>query len=202
MRACVWYLKVINGEAGVSVKKLAFDIYAEDELWSNSCLFKPAYLLLTRLSKLSGINLFGLSHKDRSEGIKDAMFLELTGSWRSSSLSRFTYSIHPQWKSIILSSHMISKFSTSLYHQYAVGRAPTKAMLCSWNKANSTKCRRGCGVIESVEHILFNCSHYSNFRNDLQIECLKLNLPYNLSTLLSNNHLKTLMEKLLAFVHR
>ena len=97
---------------------------------------------------------------------------------------------------------MISKFSTSLYHQYAVGRAPTKSMLCSWNKANSTKCRRGCGVIESVEHILFNCSHYSNFRNDLQIECLKLNLPYNLSTLLSNNHLKTLMEKLLAFVHR
>ena len=38
MRACVWYLKVINGEAGVSVKKLAFDIYAEAELWSNSCL--------------------------------------------------------------------------------------------------------------------------------------------------------------------
>ena len=43
LRACIWYLKVIKGEAGLASKKLVFDTYKDDELWTNTCLFKPAF---------------------------------------------------------------------------------------------------------------------------------------------------------------
>ena len=201
LRACIWYLKVINGEAGLSVKKLAFDVYADDELWSNTCLFKPAFLFLTRLSKLSGINLFVLSPKDRVDEIKKAMFLELTAIWETTSISRFTFKIHPMWKKINLNRNMVSKLSTSYYHQYALNRADLNERLCKIKISDTPRCRNGCNKIETVDHILFKCKTYETIRNEIKALCVASNLKFNITTLLNNELLKQLVEKFLLLIH-
>ena len=201
MRACLWYLKVLNGEAGLSVKKLAFDIYAEDELWSNTCLFKPAFLFLTRLSKISGVNIFVLSPKERVAGIKKAMFLELTSIWGASSLSRFSYAIQPTWEPVILNRSILSKLSTSYYHQYALNRAPLNDRLFKIKKAANPYCRNGCNKLETIDHVLFHCKFYSPIRNEIKKLCSKTKLKFNLANLLVDKQFQLLMEKFLLKVH-
>ena len=127
-----------------------FDTYVEDELWSNTCFFKSAFLLLTRLSKLSGVDLFACDRKNRAKFIREAMFLELTDHWNSLGISAFTRSIHPIWESRSLKRDMIIKQVNSYYHRYAVNRGPSNELLFKWNQCDSPNCRNGCDLVETA----------------------------------------------------
>ena len=201
LRACVWYLKVIKGEAGLAAKRLVVDTFADDELWTNTCLFKPAFSLLTRLSKLTGINIFDLSPKDRVEGIKSAMFQELTMIWHNATISRFTFGIHPVWKENNLERQMVNRRSICIYHQYAVGRAPTRDYYFSIHKCDSPLCRFGCPENETINHVVFSCKFNSKQRAVLIMKCNDLKINFTLKNLLINKSLQILVEKFLLNAH-
>ena len=156
---------------------------------------------MTRLSKLSGINLFVLSPKDRVNEIKKAMFLELTLIWEVSRISRFTFKIHPTWKQINLTRNMVSKISISYFHQYALNRAYLNERLFKIKMSDTSCCRNGCNKVETIDHILFKCKTYATIRNEIKALCVASNLNFNISTLLNNELLQQLVEKFLLLIH-
>ena len=200
-RACVWYLKVIKGEAGCAVKEFAWRTYANDENWANTCLLKPAFHLLTRLSISSGIDLFNVSPKLRFIEIKNAMFSELTNIWNKSHLSRWTYHLHHIWDHNNSKRSVVSKKSITLYHKYALGRAPTNAYEFSIGRVGSPLCRHGCGVREDEAHIFFHCPALKKTRFKLKKKCHEIKLTFKFKNLLTCPKLQNECESFLIISH-
>jgi len=142
-----------------------------------------------------------LSSKNRVDEIKKAMFLELTVIWEVTTISRFTFKIHPTWKQINLNRNMVSKMSISYFHQYALNRADLNERLFKIKMSDTPCCRNGCNKLETVDHILFKCKTYATIRNEIKALCVASNLKFNIITLLNNELLQQLVEKFLLLIH-
>ena len=70
------------------------------------------------------VDLLSAPIKHCCTALRKAMFMELTLSWRSSSVARFTFSLHPLWTSRKLPSSLHSRCTHSWYHSVALGRGP------------------------------------------------------------------------------
>ena len=129
LNACCWYLRIVRGDAGVALKKLAGDLFTDTDCfwnpaWSRTIFFKPAHDLLHRLNGLlsDDIDIFKLPISAAKVSIKEAMFLELGNSWNSYKFSAFSKIIHPEWIPRRLNRKMLCKRTNVCYHNFAVGR--------------------------------------------------------------------------------
>ena len=91
--------------------------------------------------------------------------------------------------------------SICIYHQYAVGRAPTREYLFSTHKCDPPLCRNGCHENESINHVVFVCKFNSKQRAVLIKKCNDLKIKFTLKNLLINKRLQILVEKFLLNAH-
>ena len=164
LRTLVWYLRCYHGKASLVVQKQLFHLYSRDEDWMNTCFYQPSYLMLKRLSRLSGADFWSVPLHKVANSIRDSMFLELSIFWDSVESSDITHLIHPQWCHFKFSRKFHSRPSSVQYHSCVLGRAHFRSFLHRCGKTQSPNCRFGCNHVEDISHVFFVCPHFDSDR--------------------------------------
>jgi len=197
LRALVWYLRGFHGKAGIVVQKQLFRMYADDEVWMNTCFYQPCYLMLRRLSAFSGVNFWEVPLHKVSSVIRDAMFSELNHFWSRDSTATDTHLIQPIWKYFKFSRICHSRTSSVLFHKCALGRAPFRQFLHRCGKHDSPMCRGGCKSEETISHVFFECKFFNDQRQELKKLCKEKNLEFNITNLFTKEPLQLKVEKII-----
>ena len=111
--------------------------------------------------------------------------------------STLTKSIYKNWNLTKISSIMLSKFSTSLYHQLPLNRCPLNQRCYEIGTRSDGSCRFGCHQKETPVHIFLQCPFLLNNQNEFRNEAKKLKIRYGLPAITKNVRLKIMVEKLL-----
>ena len=181
----LYFRKLIGGEK------------EDDERWLHSPFFRPAEVMLKRLNNLSEVDLFKLEPHRAKLWIRKAMCIELNEMWHSNGHSVFTKRIYPNWIYQPVSSLMLTKISTTWYHQIACGRGYLKVKRAEYYDHISPMCRLGCNTPETPTHIFLHCPFLSQEHNNINKLCRKYHLSYTLSTIFIEDVLKLKVEQLL-----
>ena len=197
LRSLVWYLRAYHGLASRVVQKQLFDWYEHDEYWSNSCFYQPSFLMLRRLSRLSGVNFWTVPVHLVAGKIRAAMFLELDQFWKSVNSSNIAHIIHPIWEHHYLDLLCHGRFSNSLYHCTALGRAKFLGYLFELGLCDSPYCRHGCQKNEDIFHVFFYCNFNREEIKNLKKVCLKNNIDYTIKDLFTKKELRLHVERFL-----
>ena len=180
-RACIWYMKIRLGLAGLALRNqyIRLSHISNDESWANSGFYRPAHDFIKRLDP----SLLGLTNiDDFSVALRDLIFDELTQRWGNCSHARICHVIHPRWEVLRWSRMIFSRQTCSSYHQIAVGRGKFgDRYKYSKNKRScNPNCKLGCSVISSVHHFFFDCPYCINDILDLQSICSSKRISYDL----------------------
>ena len=127
--------------------------------------------------------------------VRDAMYLELTEYWKSVGEARITKAIHPEWKYRRLSSVMNTRYTHTTMHNLALGRAKLKWTIHRRHARELQLCRHGCGAVENLQHLIFECKKIECYRNIWKKECLEIQKEFNLKTLFCEPELREDLEK-------
>ena len=88
-----------------------------------------------------------------------------------------------------------------MYHQIAVGRGKFRdRRVYSRKVGGSPYCRRGCNVIETVQHVFFECPHYFNDTINMRNICRRKRIYYDMKTLFTHPSLSARVEMFLGKV--
>ena len=80
-----------------------------------------------------------------------------------------THAVHEEWQPSTFHASMLSRYSHTVYHNAALGRGPFRAVIHrEAENAELRKCRHGCCMDETLEHVMLECSFV-----DGQRQCLK-----------------------------
>ena len=142
-----------------------------------------------------GVDLFNIERGLVKSKVRDAMYLELTEYWKSVGEARITKSIHPEWKYRRLSSVMHSRYTHTMMHNLALGRAKLKWTIHRRHAFDLQLCRHGCGAVENLKHMIFECKKIDYYRNIWKKQCLEIHKEFNLKTLFCEPELREDLEK-------
>ena len=124
---------------------------------------------------------------------------ELTYKWHSNDKSIFSKRLYKTWTCVKLYPIMLTKISTSWYHQLAVGRGKLNSNSRCVHDTDvlSPSCRFGCHADETVEHIFLRCPFLLPQQTTLRTTCSLSDIPYTIQHLLTDDNLKIDVERLL-----
>jgi len=129
------------------------------------------------------------------EKVKEAMYLELTAYWSTVGEARITRSIHPRWEYRRLSSVMNTRYTHCLLNNLALGRAKLRWTIFRKRERELQLCRHGCGVVENLNHMIFECSKLNHYRSIWKKQCRIIEKGFNLETLFCDPELREDVEK-------
>ena len=129
--------------------------------------------------------------------LRDALYADLDRCWSVSSGAVRTHALLPEWmrREDHLRSH--SRFGSSLLNGVLCGSSELRVDLSKACRVSSCLCRRGCGVQETVEHVLLDCGFYSELRERLMLRCRELGFEFCIRTLLVEPQVYPLTEEIL-----
>jgi len=194
--ALIWYLKARNGP-NTLLRSYYLNEKADDLRWALSIFFRPAEELLTRLNDLVEVDLFSFKDTSAKFWIRKAMCWELSDMWFRENMSHFTKRLYKRWSCIKLNPLMLTKISTTWYHQLPVGRGYLNSIQHKYYPSIDPHCRFGCGCDETVDHIFLRCPFVDTERLYIQKLCTSLDLPFILSSIFIAPELKLSVERLL-----
>jgi len=126
------------------------------------------------------------------------MCSELRDYWLNDGKSAFSKRIYNyNWPSYKLNGVILSKITTTWYHQIACGRGRFRERMNLFDPSISPTCRFGCPANETVDHIFTSCPHLVVSRADLKIQCTSFDLRYNLKSLFTDPRLQIPVERFL-----
>ena len=152
-------------------------------------------LTLSNCLGLGGENLVNIEKGKVKTEVKKAMYIELTEYWRSIGEARITKSIHPQWEYRRLSSVMNTRYTHCMLHNLALGRAKLRWTIHRRKPHEMQLCRHGCGVVENLNHMIFECKKIECYRKIWRKQCLEIEKEFNLQTLFCEPELREDLEK-------
>ena len=123
------------------------------------------------------------------------LYQELTTYWKSVGEARTTKLIHPSWEYRRLSSVMNTRYTHCLMHNLALGRAKLRWTVHRRSAQELQMCRHGCGAVENLNHMIFECPKLNNYRRIWQNQCRKIEQEFNLETLFCDPELREDVEK-------
>ena len=126
------------------------------------------------------------------------MFLELDAFWQKISEARVLKSIHPQWEERRLSSVMVSRYTRCLTHNLALGRGPLRWTIHRKRDRKLQLCRHGCGEIENLKHVIFDCKKLIKQRAIWKKRCAEIDEEFKLNTIFSSPELQDDLERSLS----
>ena len=141
--------------------------------------FSRAHEFLTYLNQLTEVDLFSQNILKNDAPLRDALFLDLNRCWQCYKGAERTRSLHPSWKACSISMGMRIKQGTSLLHGAACGTGVLRCDLKKYARTSNNRCRKGCQMEETLDHIIHVCPHYASCREKIEKECERLNLEFN-----------------------
>ena len=194
-RAACWYMKVRLGLAGDALKNQYAQLSspASDELYATTRFYKPVHDFVQRLDPL----LLTIDNfRDFREGLRDAVYAELTTMWENCTHAPICHVIHPVWTEISWTRLILSRQTSSWYHQIAVGRGKfsDRYKYARDTVGRHLNCRFGCSSVDSLYHYIFDCKFCTHDISDLRMICRKKNLSYDFQTLFTHSCLQNRVE--------
>ena len=114
------------------------------------------------------IDLMRLPSKDAfKRHLKKAMFKELTQTWASMQVGRFTFALFPEWKPQFFSNLHVSRRSECYYVKSCFWQNDTRSFRHAISPTISATCAHCKEADETVEHIFLHCPHYKDARTAL-----------------------------------
>ena len=196
-RAAIWYFKICRGLAGDLLRTQHGDWFADDEQWARTSFCKNALDFINRfeicIDDIKSVTEFKTL-------LKSCIFAELDKDWKSYPEAEICHTIHPTWKPIKWTRNILTKNTTSVYHQLAVGRGQIGCRHKYLKKLNSPYCRFGCNCDETLTHIMFDCPHLKDERDALMKFCRETNVPFTISEIFTNPLLQRRVERYLSYI--
>ena len=195
-RACIWYMKIRLGLAGKALQDQQRRLFdpCSDVLWAETCFYKPAHDLISRLDPTLLTLYFLPVFRSR---LRDLFFDELTMRWRDCTHAPLCHVIHPEWRPVEWTRLILSRRTCCSYHQIAVGRGKFGDRSKYSGRGGSSFCRFGCSTLETVHHLFFECSFCTADIVDMQLICRRKRLDYCLQTLFTHPSLQARVERFL-----
>ena len=164
---------------------------------SKDAPFMVKILLKWEKKFLSGVKKFE-NYWWSSKREKNEWRNELRDRWLNNGKSQFSKRIYNfDWPFQRLNCTILSKFTTTWYHQIACGRGRFNERMSMFNQSLSPLCRFGCLKPETVDHIFSSCHALDEERALLRDHCHRLDVRYDLKSLFTNSHLQLPVEKFL-----
>ena len=110
-----------------------------------------------------------------------------------------THGVHSEWRDSNFHASMVTRYSHTVYHNAALGRGPFGAIVHR-NALDDRlrKCRHGCGVDETLEHVLLESSFVDADRNCLCGSLQDCGKDLSVASALGEKKVSEDCEKLLA----
>ena len=193
-RACIWYMKIRLGLAGVALFKQFTKLSdpVNDETWAKTGFYRHAHDLILRLDKSL---LQTRSIDDFKCRLRLCMFDELSSRWHNCQHAKICHVVHPNWEPVTWTRNIFSRQTCSLYHQIAVGRGKFgDRFKYSSRKNRKSTCKFGCKAESSIYHFLFDCRFCDDDILDLQMICKSKRIEYSVKTLFTEACLQVRVE--------
>jgi len=201
-RACTWYLRIVKGLAGSEVHDQLWNLYSDDEAWTQTCFFRPAYELIKRLNlyvkDAHKIDIFTAPFHVGRRLLKEAFFHELNTLWNDYDGCKIGHIIHPEWKPLKWQNLMTCKRVNVQYHRLAVGRGNTQVWYDRIGISVNKNCRFCKNTEENIEHLFLHCQCLTTDRVLLKSKCEAHNITFDLQTLFTHPKLQIPVEKFIA----
>ena len=176
-----------------------------DEKWGDSIFFKPAYDFLIRLQTLyNNINSTQLVFLEVDnigkfkKLLKEAAFYEFNDFWEKWTKGRYTYRYFPEityGKKIIIRNNF-NRVGEKIYYGLSFKQNLLNDFKHVYIDNNVSPLCRFCNThIESIEHVLINCTSLNYTK--LQNNCERLKIEYNVKNLLGDLKMKYCVERFL-----
>ena len=179
-----WYLKWHHGKIGRAPPSHAYHFVDR------------ANEFLRYLGDVSGYDLFDEAILRDDSRLREALFQEVNRGWKNYEGAAMTRHIHPDWMAGV-DMGMRSRIGRSLVHGEACGNGLLVGNGYRGGGSGQELCRKGCGVAETLDHIVFSCHGYSRQRAGIIHVCGRLGCVFNLRNLFTRKELLPLAEELL-----
>ena len=90
---------------------------------------------------------------------------------------------------------MVTRYVRSLFHGEAFGNGILRAQRYEHEKGCDRLCRRGCGVEETLDHVLFDCPSFDREPARFNKLCSKLGIEFGIKTIFTRKELLPLLEE-------
>ena len=127
--------------------------------------------------------------------LRNALYGDLDRCWKKYEGAARTKSLYVSWEQSVINLDMSSKIGTSFLHGAACGSGVLKCDMLKIGVKACQKCRKGCSVLETLEHIILECPHYKNCYSRLVRECQKLKLKVTVQNAMCHPALHVLTER-------
>ena len=192
-----WLYKIHNNLGCKAVYDQYKSIQSRPAEWNSTLFYKPATEFITAMA-LPNENLLHLpSLKEFKTTIRQRIQSTLNRLWANSTKAKFTRSILPEWPTSHPSSRMYSKAGSVRQLRMLSGHFDCRDHLFKIRKTATDKCRHGCNKVETIEHIIQHCPHYSDQRNQLLTAAAQHNLLPSTANILTRPELLSATQEFL-----
>ena len=131
--------------------------------------------------------------------LRVCVFFELTRMWQDCTHAPLCHVLHLRWVPRRWGRLIFSRRTISLYHQVAVGRGKfgDRRIYSKRRRNCNTFCTRGCNVVETVQHVFFECPHHFSDTRALRDLCREKRVDYDMISLFSHPGIQTRTEMFL-----
>ena len=148
--------------------------------------FHRAYEFLVYLEGISGFDLFSDRLVRDDTLIRKPMYMDLTRVWRGSGSINMTGYIHEDWTSETIDLNSSTRLGRSLVNGAACGNGILRDDRSRRGYSGPVSCRWGCGVIETLDHVLLHCSCYPVQRSAMCDVCVREGVDFTVRNLMTH----------------
>ena len=189
------FLRLLHGQGGSNFQACAIDRGVDPDVLGHGPFFRWAHEFLVYLNGSSDRDLFSESILKNDGPLREALFSDLNRCWQMYEGGSRTRQLHGAWKGPAIYLGMRRKIGTSYLHGACCGTGVLRAVMAESGYKGPVSCRKGCDETETLEHIIFECQHFSECRIKIKRACANLQIPFNLTNTMCHPGLHYLTEK-------
>jgi len=181
MHGIKWFVKCWFGYCGDHLRER---LHRDNiHLTWNNIFFRRSYEFIHHLEITTGVTLITEHILQDDSALRDSLFMDLTEFWRQHHGPEITRELYPDWRESNREIGGHCRYGRSLVNGAACGYSILRTNRLMFRHV-ADSCRRGCGVRETVDHVLLVCPCYSEQRARIASVCKRVNIEFSVDTAL------------------
>ena len=169
LQALSRFYRIQSGRTGEAMSNLLEDFQSDNTRWNTSRFLAPAKRNVTYFQQFSELNLLESgSSKCFTSRLRQAMYNELTETWKTQAKASFTRNILPTWKPWKFNKHPFSKATETVLIKSCFEQNFTLSFKNKCNPATIKTCRLCKSNPETIEHLFLKCPVVEKQRENLR----------------------------------
>ena len=189
------FLKLYHGHGSEDLQTSTVDRGIHPQALGHGIFFQRAYEFLKYLNDQSDTDLCGVRILKNDKPLREALFKDLDRCWQEYEGANQIRQLHAHWTGTSINLNMRCKLGTSHLHGACCGTGVLRCDLYASGVMVSDKCRKGCQVKETLDHVILGCPFYAKERRKLIKECEKLDLDVNVKNAMCHPELHLTTER-------